>query len=164
MKDQTEDKHFHCRDPVNNSTHWTRNYCDKTLNCLIARGCARGHVGGMCFRSSQTAASAALETMKSGCEENLGSHRRLWYVPTAVTSISSMTMRLRRGSPRYGPARSPRRLPSMESSPLRSGGLGSAASHCFPWRGLIPKSSMGSPSSPSMLQMSSPGTSSLSTP
>ena len=46
MEDQTKGKHFHCRDYVNQPTDWTYNYCDKTLKCLIAPGCARDHLAG----------------------------------------------------------------------------------------------------------------------
>ena len=46
MKDQTKEKHFHCRDAVNHPTDWTCNYCDKTLKSPIAPGRAREHVAG----------------------------------------------------------------------------------------------------------------------
>ena len=46
MKDQTKEKHFHRRDALSHSTDWTRNYCNKTLKCLIAPGHARDYLSG----------------------------------------------------------------------------------------------------------------------
>ena len=79
----------------------------------------------MSFRCSQTAASAALETMRAGQEVDRGSHRRPPCVLTAGTSIFySMWTRLRRSSSKYAPSRTARRTPSMYSSSSRAGGSG----------------------------------------
>ena len=66
--------------------------------------------GGMSFRSSHTAAFAALEAMNAGRNDNRGSDWRQPWVPSAATSISSsMSMWLRRGSSMCAPTRIPRR-------------------------------------------------------
>ena len=77
--------------------------------------------GLMSFKSSYTAASAALETMNAGREVDRGSNRPLPRTPTAATSISSMeSLWLRRGSSTYAE-------PRCGATPGGSaGGVGSA--------------------------------------
>ena len=95
--------------------------------------------GLMSFRSSHTAASAALETMNVGHEDNLGSHHRPPWVPTAATCISSrMSTRWRRGSSTYAAPRCPRRTPSMCASSSWCRRLQATASRRSPRAGVIP--------------------------
>ena len=64
------------------------------------------YLGGlMSFKSSHTAASAALKTMNAGREVDRGSHRPRPRTPTAATSISSMESLCRHPTPRllWGP-------------------------------------------------------------
>ena len=69
--------------------------------------------GLMSFKSSHTAASAALETMNAGREVDRGSHRPRPRTPTAATSISSMeSLWLRRGSSTYAEPKCSRRTAS----------------------------------------------------
>ena len=127
------------------------------------------YMGGlMSFKSSHTAASAALETMNAGREVDRGSHRPRPRTPTAATSISSMeSLWLRRGSSMYAEPRCSRRTASMYASSSRRRRLRSAASRRTPRGGLMSNSSRSrSRSSPSPTSHSTfpLGTSSLSPP
>ena len=71
----------------------------------------------MSFKSSHTAASAALETMNAGREVDRGSHRPRPRTPTAATSISSMEpLWLRRGSSTYAEPKCSRRTASTNTT------------------------------------------------
>ena len=94
------------------------------------------YMGGlMSFKSSHTAASAALETMNAGREVDRGSHRPRPRTPTAATSISSMEpLWLRRRSPTYAEPKCSRRTASMYASSSRRRRLRSAASPSYTTR------------------------------
>ena len=93
----------------------------------------------MSFTSSQTAASAALETMNAGCEVGRGYHLRPLWVPMAASSTaSSMSTRQRHASSMYAPPRTLQRTPSMYSSSslcrrLRRTAPRAGLSQSLPW-------------------------------